>query len=413
MSNIALEFNNVWKKFKKGERFNSLRDLIPAMAKRIFSGNHRGELEEKEFWALDDVSFAVNKGEILGIIGPNGAGKSTILKTISGILRPNKGNVNVNGKLSALIELGAGFHQDLTGLENIYLNGSILGMTRKEIDSKLEEIIDFSGVREFIDTPVKRYSSGMQARLGFSVAAHMSPDVLLVDEVLSVGDAPFRAKCINRMSELMKGDTAVVFVSHNMEMIRQLCSKSLVLSQGQVEFVGPTDKAIDHYMEVLQKGSSFHSEAEPLRHDVGKILGLYIVDKTGKKINHVECGEPVSILVDYELYKPVNKLALGISFSLPTGLWVANCNTIRDEWFMNGNNGTGCIRLDIKQMNLSPGDYDISVRLMNAEKDYPIDHHHCRYKLIVNGITHPGILVQLNHNWSLQYGYFDTFHSHS
>jgi len=399
MSDIALEFNHVWKKFKRGEKYDSLRDLIPAMAKRLFSGNHRGELQEKEFWALKDVSFQVKRGEILGIIGPNGAGKSTILKTISGILRPTKGTVKVNGRLSALIEIGAGFHQDLTGRENIYLNGSILGMTRKEIEAKIEEIIDFSGIRYFIDTPIKRYSSGMNARLGFAVAAQMSPDILLVDEVLSVGDAPFRAKCIRRMSELMRSNVAVVFISHNMELIRQLCSKSLVLSQGNAEFLGPTDKAIDKYMEVIQKGGESHRETEPLRHDVGKILGLRIVDKTGKLVNQVECGDPVSLVVDYELYKPVECLVLAIGFSLPTGLSVANCNTVRDNWVPETKVGTGCITLNIEKMNLSPYDYNISVRLMDGRKDYAIDYHYCRYTLIVNGVSHPGIIVQIQHNW--------------
>ena len=213
MTDIPLEFNHVWKKFKKGEKYDSLRDLIPAMTKRLFTGNHRGELQEKEFWAVKDVSFEVKKGETLGIIGPNGAGKSTILKLLSGILRPNKGEINVNRRLSALIEVGAGLHPDLTGRENIYLNGSILGMKKSEIDKKLDEIVEFSGLIDFLDTPVKRYSSGRYTRLGFSVAAHVEPEILLIDEVLSVGDMSFQQKCVGKMISCRNsGTTKILFL---------------------------------------------------------------------------------------------------------------------------------------------------------------------------------------------------------
>ena len=192
MSDVALRMEHVYKKFRKGEVYNSLRDLIPALTGKMFRQQSISKSDKREFWALQDISFEVKRGESLGIIGPNGAGKSTILKILSRIMRPTKGSMIVNGRLSALIEVSAGFHQDLTGRENIYLNGTILGMTKREIDSKIDQIIEFSGIEEFIDTPVKRYSSGMYARLGFSVAAHGDPDVLIVDEVLSVGDFVFQ-----------------------------------------------------------------------------------------------------------------------------------------------------------------------------------------------------------------------------
>jgi len=254
MSEVALEFNHVWKKFKKGEKYDSLRDLIPAMTKKLFSRNQSEELQKKEFWAVKDVSFQVKRGEALGIIGPNGAGKSTILKLLSGIMKPNKGEIIVKGKLSALIEVGAGFHPDLTGRENIYLNGAILGMKKNEIDKKLDEIVEFSGISEFIDTPVKRYSSGMYARLGFSIAAHVEPQILLIDEVLSVGDMSFQKRCINVMREKLFNGTAVVFVSHNLAAVGLLCNRVSVVSKGSILYEGAPEKAFSIY--VASAGSS-------------------------------------------------------------------------------------------------------------------------------------------------------------
>src|SRR4030065_92762 len=200
MNSSAVEFLNVYKKFRKGERNDSLRDLIPYLSKKAFLKSKGDKLQEREFWALKDVSFQLKKGEAPGIIGPNGAGKSTILKLLSGILRPNKGEIRIHGRLSALIEVGAGFHPDLTGRENIYLNGAILGMRKEEIRNRFDEIVEFSGISEFIDTPVKRYSSGMYARLGFSIAAHVDPEILLIYEVLSVGGFSFPLKLLELFS---------------------------------------------------------------------------------------------------------------------------------------------------------------------------------------------------------------------
>src|SRR3972149_3170778 len=196
---IVLELTNVSKKFRKGEYYDCLRDLIPAMAARFMRREKEDQLSKDEFWALKDVSIRVSKGEAFGIIGPNGAGKSTLLKLLCGIMKPNLGEIRVSGTLSALIEVGAGFHPDLTGRENIFLNGTILGMKKEDIKGKFDEIVSFSGLESFIDTPVKRYSSGMYARLGFSVAAHVDPDILLVDEVLSVGDYGFQKRCFETM----------------------------------------------------------------------------------------------------------------------------------------------------------------------------------------------------------------------
>ncbi len=246
MSEIALKLDHVSKKFRRGEIHDSLRDLIPALTGSFLKGGTG--LQKEEFWALDDVCMEVKKGEAFGIIGPNGAGKSTILKLLSGILVPTQGSLIVNGTLSALIEVGAGFHPDLTGRENIYLNGSILGMKKKEIEAKFDEIVEFSGLAGFLDTPVKRYSSGMYARLGFSVAAHVDPDVLVVDEVLSVGDLVFQRKCLQRMSEVLSSGVTVLFVSHSLRAVAELCSRSMLLVGGKVAALGPSDGVISEYL---------------------------------------------------------------------------------------------------------------------------------------------------------------------
>ena len=248
MSNVALRVEHVYKKFRKGEAYNSLRDLIPALTGKMFRQQSLNERDKRDFWALHDVSFEVKRGEALGIMGPNGAGKSTILKILSRIMRPTSGSMIVNGRLSALIEVTAGFHQDLTGRENIYLNGTILGMTRREIEAKIDQIIDFSGIEEFIDTPVKRYSSGMYARLGFSVAAHVNSDVLIVDEVLSVGDHVFQQKCLTRMKEVLSDGASVLFVSHNLKSVAEFCPRALLLDRGRMVTIGPTQEVISSYM---------------------------------------------------------------------------------------------------------------------------------------------------------------------
>ncbi len=248
MSDIALEMVQVSKKFKRGELHDSLRDLVPDLVGKLFGRNERERQREKEFWALSDVSFQVRRGEAFGIIGGNGAGKSTTLKLLSGILKPTSGRIDVHGRLAALIEVGAGFHQDLTGRENVYLNGTILGMQRDEIDRKFDEIVAFSGLEEFIDTPVKRYSSGMYARLGFAVSAHVEPDILVVDEVLSVGDFAFQQKCMEKMHAVVRSGATIIFVSHNLRAMSELCHRALLLEHGKVVTTGATSDVIGEYM---------------------------------------------------------------------------------------------------------------------------------------------------------------------
>lgn len=288
MTDTAIEFNGVWKKFSKGEQYDSLRDLIPSMVKWLFSANQRGELHKKEFWALQDVSFQVRRGEALGIIGPNGSGKSTVLKLLSRILRPDKGSLHVTGRLGALIELGAGFHPDLTGRENIYLNGTILGMKKSEIDKKFDEIVEFCELRDFLDTPVKRYSSGMFARLGFSVAAHVDPDVLLVDEVLSVGDYHFQQKCFDKMREFVQKGTSLIFVSHNMTAVSTLCTSALLLRKGEPVYQGDVSTAMQRY-------HSFYAEHTSSEHV--ELIDTQLRGNTGEERDVFRPGEKITFEV--------------------------------------------------------------------------------------------------------------------
>jgi len=245
---IALRVENVSKRFSRGEMHDSLRDFIPALFAKV-TGRTSASSKAKDFWALQDVTFELERGEAFGIIGANGAGKSTILKLITGIMKPTSGRIEVNGRLSALIEVGAGFHPDLTGRENIYLNGTILGMRRAEIDRKFDAIVEFSGLADFIDTPVKRYSTGMYARLGFSVAAHVDPDILIVDEVLSVGDVVFQNRCLEKMNSIIHSGATVIFVSHNLRAIAELCPRSILLEHGRVAAAGPSQEVLRSYLE--------------------------------------------------------------------------------------------------------------------------------------------------------------------
>jgi ABC-type polysaccharide/polyol phosphate transport system ATPase subunit len=291
MSDITIECVSVSKKFKKGELHDSLRDLIPAIASQIFKKDLAHSLGKKEFWALDDVSFEVKRGEALGIIGHNGAGKSTLLKILSGIMKPTHGEFRIHGKLSALIEVGAGFHPDLTGRENVFLNGLILGMSRQEVKKKFDEIVHFSGLEDFIDTPVKRYSSGMYARLGFSVAAHVNPDVLLVDEVLSVGDWAFQRKCADKMEELVKTGATIIFISHNLPAVINLCNACILLERGRVVRTGYPEEVVKFYFETLSQTSGGQSPDEVFISNVAVL-------KEGNEESQFMAGDEAVVIVN-------------------------------------------------------------------------------------------------------------------
>jgi lipopolysaccharide transport system ATP-binding protein len=303
-SDIVLRVEHVSKRFARGEIHDSLRDLIPALAARL-TGRARAFSADRDFWALRDVSFELTRGDAFGIIGANGAGKSTMLKLITGIMKPTTGRIHVNGRLSALIEVGAGFHADLTGRENIYLNGMILGMKRAEIDRKFDAIVEFSGLADFIDTPVKRYSTGMYARLGFSVAAHVDPDILIVDEVLSVGDVVFQNRCLERMNAILRSGATVIFVSHNLRAIAELCPRSILLEHGKIAAAGSSQEVLNTYLERsgAQGRQSASRDVSISRVNVRRSRSESVAFDSGEKIwvdVELECrgpSEPFSVIL--------------------------------------------------------------------------------------------------------------------
>jgi lipopolysaccharide transport system ATP-binding protein len=306
MSDVVLRMEHVYKMFRKGEMFTSLRDLIPALSGRMFNRHELSATDRREFWALQDLSFEVKRGEAFGIIGHNGAGKSTALKILSRIMKPTKGHIHVSGRLSALIEVTAGFHQDLTGRENIFLHGTILGMNHREIKSKLDQIIAFSGLEEFIDTPVKRYSSGMFARLGFSVAAHVNPDVMIVDEALSVGDYVFQRKCIERMKEIIRGGAAVVYVSHNLKSVSEFCQSCLLLERGCTVAIGPAQQVISNYMNRSRSVHTPDDGSLPVR-----ISKITVRNHQGESLRF-QSGEKAWIDIELRANARCNKLSLTV-----------------------------------------------------------------------------------------------------
>jgi lipopolysaccharide transport system ATP-binding protein len=300
----AILVEGVAKRFHRGERHDSLRDLIPALLRRA---GRRGEangvatLDRDEFWAVRDLNFQVDFGRALGIIGPNGAGKSTTLKLLTGILRPTQGEIRMRGRIASLIEVSAGFHPDLTGRENVYLQGAVMGMSRQEVDSRLDSIVAFSEVEDFIDTPVKRYSSGMNARLGFSIAVHVNPDVLVIDEVLSVGDMSFQKKCVERMLAFKREGVAIVFVSHNMQAIGELCDEAIVI-KGNPRFQGAVGEAVTNYLRLSGDDSA------GVQGDGITVTGSQLLDPSGQVVEAAAPRQALSLQADMHFSEPLSDL---------------------------------------------------------------------------------------------------------
>lgn len=376
----AIEFIDVSKKYKKGDKFNSLRDSIPFLFNKAARGRLKKAKEAREFWALKNVSFNIKKGEVVGILGPNGAGKSTILKLLSRIIVPTKGSMNVHGRLAALIEVTAGFHPELTGRENVYLNGTILGMNKKELNEKFDEIVDFSGIGEFIDTPVKRYSSGMYSRLGFSVAAHLNPDILLVDEVLSVGDMAFQAQCGRKMRELLKSGTTIILVSHQLALIKSLCKRAILLQSGEIIRDGTVEDVIPYYQNiVLEKTEidfkkSVSPSAGKVKLDHQSAVSIYDVtleDRNGQRKKDFKTGEPFSLTLRYEARERVEKPKFLLEIIRSDGVSCCNSGNEDQGNVINYIDGKGAVKIDLGDVNLASGVYMAQLSVWDENMLHP------------------------------------------
>ena len=296
---VAVAVDGISKRYRIGElqaAYGTLRESMAHVAKRLTGQEHHRGYEE--IWALRDVSFALEEGKALGIIGRNGAGKSTLLKILTRITTPTAGRAEIRGRVGSLLEVGTGFHPELTGRENVYLNGAILGMKRREIRAKLPEIAEFSGVEKFLDTPVKRYSSGMHVRLAFSVAAHFEPEIMLVDEVLSVGDVEFQARCLGRMEDIGATGRTVVFVSHQLQAVAQLCDRAILLDEGRVVMDGASSEVVAHYLQTVTGTSSsqeWTNEESAPGDDVVRLRSVRVTRADGETADFVDVREPVGI----------------------------------------------------------------------------------------------------------------------
>jgi lipopolysaccharide transport system ATP-binding protein len=326
---------------------------------------HSGPARTGErFWALRDISFDVKEGEVLGIIGRNGAGKSTLLKILSRVTTPTEGHVKMRGRVSSLLEVGTGFHQELTGRENVYLNGMIHGMTKAEIDKKFDEIVDFSGIEKFIDTPVKRYSSGMNVRLGFAVAAHLEPEILIVDEVLAVGDAEFRRKCVDKMQEVSEGGRTVLFVSHNMNAIRELCQRGIVLDAGKIVLRGPIDEIVDKYLASSSLDQNLNEDFLPRMHSQQnpdlEIFRVEMLDADENAIIALKMKQDLRLKIHYRFNKP-GIYTVVMTFWNENGLRIARiANTKRYCWLTGSEGDVGTLSVKSKNIFLA-GRYRISL----------------------------------------------------
>jgi lipopolysaccharide transport system ATP-binding protein len=351
MSETAIIVNSISKRYRLwyGPRpgYNTLRDqlanIFKAPFQRLLSANHpaksnrepKRDLKEDTIWALKDISFEVKSGEIVGVIGPNGAGKSTLLKILTRIVDPTGGTIDIWGRVGSLLEVGTGFHKELTGRENVYLNGAILGMKKSEIDRKFDEIIAFAEVEKFVDTPVKFYSSGMQVRLAFAVAAHLEPEILLVDEVLAVGDASFQKKCLNKMEDVGRQGRTVLFVSHHMPSITRLCERTILLQDGQMALDGPTQYVVSEYLRtVLQTTPQCEWP------DLEEAPGTDIVRLRSVRIKTAECQttdvfdirQPIGVELVFEVLKPGYALYPGFSVHNNEGLWLFSSLDTDEKW---------------------------------------------------------------------------------
>jgi lipopolysaccharide transport system ATP-binding protein len=379
--NDVIVVDKLTKTFELGalQRDTMLRERLVSLLRSPFGGLSKSK---NTLWALRDVSFRVAKGEVVGIIGRNGAGKSTLLKILSKITYPTSGRVRVAGRVASLLEVGTGFHEELTGRENIFLNGSILGMKKSEVVSKLDSIVAFAGVERFVDTPIKRYSTGMRLRLGFAVAAHLDPDLLIVDEVLAVGDAGFQRKCLNTMEELQSGGRTVLFVSHNMAAVENLCSRCIWIDGGQVQLDGSPREVIDAYMKTFGgfRGAAADLRSVENRRGSGEIryTGIEYLSRSGEPLAVIRSGDSFLIRLHYHADREIAHPSFGFRIYTEMGTLVTETSTWHHALEIPlVPTGDGHIDLEVELLNLLPGRYYFSLWLTGAASPLYDNIEHC------------------------------------
>jgi len=360
---------------------NALRAPLAAFRKKVRTKRTR------EFWALRGVSLQINRGEVVGIIGRNGAGKSTMLKLLSRITVPSEGSIRIDGRVASLLEVGTGFHQELTGRENIFLNGAILGMSRAEIIRKFDEIVEFSEVGEFLDTPVKRYSSGMYVRLAFAVAAHLDPEILIVDEVLAVGDAAFQRKCLGKMSSFAESGRTVLFVSHNLEAVRTLCERAVWMQDGHVREDGPVEGVVENFFNALSNSSQFSSQNEDYGFTVHRVM---LKDAAGNESAQFSPGDDMIVEVDYSADRPLEQPYVILAINGVNG----SCFTA--NMLLDGNRpavleGEGKLACRFKALPIFPQSYSVkmSIRTKNGN-DRVLDYTDVAFFNVVGDLANYG-----------------------
>ena len=378
MSETSIKVENLSKRYRIGtedEIHETFAEMAAAWIMKPIQNYRRirqltkfntqtAEDNDDVIWALNDVSFEIKRGEVVGIIGRNGAGKSTLLKVLSKITHPTSGRVEMYGRISSLLEVGTGFHPELTGRENVYLNGTILGMSKSEVDEKYEEIVEFSGVRKFIDTPVKFYSSGMRVRLAFSVAAHLEPEILLIDEVLAVGDAEFQNKCLGKMEDVAMGGRTVLFVSHNMSAMSRLCERGIWLEDGKIFDQGPINQVIQSYLFSGTSESNPRVDFELLEDKAAQIVSVEALDfQEEPSLVHLNIN-PFSVRIRYRINQTLTKYRLGIIIRTPDGFEILTRTTSDFEnTLWSDEEGNYAFKVEIPGNLLKPGQYLITVFL--------------------------------------------------
>jgi lipopolysaccharide transport system ATP-binding protein len=394
----AIKFDHVSK------RYRVFRQSENGSSNGSFVRRLLGSGAVNDFWAVNDVSFTVARGEALGIIGHNGAGKSTILKLLYNITRPTRGEIMIEGRLAALIEVASGFHPELTGRENVYLNGSLLGMRRAEITKKLASIIEFAGVAPFIDTPVKRYSSGMYLRLGFAIAAHLESDVLLLDEVLAVGDANFQAKCIGRITELKQAQKTIVFVSHNLSAVESLCDRVLLLHQGKVISSGAPKAVIAEYeqLRLALPPSNPAALTEDSESRPAVVKSISFLDTAGQKTMTFSTGNPFRVSIDFVAQTRLEDVILEVYFYSVFGNLHTHFSTESGDEKLNLEAGPGVVEFSCTEISLGEAAYNVEVSIKHRDagfNDY-IDYKHAGVINVARGKPVHGVF-HTPHTWKL------------